>query len=97
MMGRMTAKAITGYLVLCMRFMTHGTIWDLAVYLVAERAGLLCMSAFIIGKVLAWSFMAGKTRLFYIIGKVQGKRLMGVGMAGKAILKFKMRHAFMAH
>ena len=97
MVGRMTAKAITGYLILSMRFMAHGTIGDLAVYLVAECTGLLCMGALVIGKVLTWSFMAGKARLFYIIGKVQCKRLMGVGMAGKAILQFKMRHTFMAH
>ena len=97
MMGRMATQTVTGNLLRSMGFMTLGAIGDLAVDLMAERTGLLGMGALKIGKVLTWSFMAGKARLFYIIGKMQGKRLMGVGMAGKAILQFKMRLAFVAH
>jgi hypothetical protein len=55
------------------------------------------MSALIIDEVLAGSFMASETRFFYVISKLQVKRLMGIGMAGKAVLQFKMGPAFMAH
>ena len=93
----MATKAVTRHLAFSMRFMTLGTIGDLAVYFMAERTGLLGMCAFIIGKVLARALMTGKTRLFYIIGKMQGKRLMGVGVAGKTVLQFKMGPALMTH
>ena len=97
MMGRMATQTVTGNLLRSMGFMTVGAIGDPAVDLMAERTGLLCMGALKIGKILTWSFMAGKARLFDIIGKIQGKRLMGIGMAGKAVLQFKVGLAFMAH
>ncbi len=93
----MASEAVRGHLALSMGFMTLGTIGDLAVYFMTERTGLLGMCAFIIGKVLARALMTGKARLFYIIGKMQGKRLMGVGVAGKTVLQFKMGPALMTH
>jgi hypothetical protein len=51
MVSRMAAKTVTDHLALGMGFMTLGTIGDLAVYLMAERTGLLCMSALIIDEV----------------------------------------------
>ena len=97
MMRRVTTQTVTCNLLRNMGFMTFGAIGDLAVYLMTERTGLLRMGALKIGKVLTWSFMAGKARLFYIIGKIQGKRLMGIGMAGKAVIQFKVGLTFMAH
>ena len=74
----MAAKTITGLLSLGMGLMTHGTVWNLAMHLMAERTGLLSMGTRIIGEILSRALMAGKTRLFYIIGKVQGQGFMRV-------------------
>ena len=97
MMGRMATQTIRGHLTLCMGFMTLETIRDLAVYFMAERTGLLRMGTLVIGEILTGAFVTGEARFFYVIGKMQGKWLMGIGMAGQAVLKFKMRSAFMAH
>ena len=43
MVGRMASQTIRGHLALGMGFMALETIRDLAVYLMAERTGLLCM------------------------------------------------------
>jgi hypothetical protein len=90
MMRRMAPEAVRGHLALSMGFMTLRTIGDLAVYLVAESTELLGMSAFKVSKVLTRAFMACKARFFYISGKVQGKRFMGIGVASKTVLQFKM-------
>jgi len=78
MMCRMAAEAVTGHLTLGMGLMAHGTVRDLAVNCMTEGAGLLSMSTFIIGEILSRSLMAGKTRLFNIVGKVQGQGFMRV-------------------
>lgn len=64
MMGRMTGQTVTGHLALSVGLMTRGTIGDLAVYIMAESTGLLCMGTCIVGKILSWFFMAGKAGLF---------------------------------
>lgn len=97
MMGRVTSQTVTGHLAFSVGLMTRGTIGDLAVYIMTERTGLLSMGTFIIDKILTRSFVAGKAGLFYIIGKVQGKGLMGIRMAGKAVLQFIMGFALVAH
>jgi len=74
----MAAKAVTGQLTFGMGFMALGTVGDLAVYFMTEGAGLLGMSAFIIGEILSRSLMAGKTWFFDIAGKVQGQGFMRV-------------------
>ena len=66
MMRRMAAKAVAGQLACGMGLMTLGTIRDLAVDLVTEGTGLLCMVTLIIGEILARSLMTGKAGLFYI-------------------------------
>ena len=81
MVGRMAPKTVAGHLALSMGFMTLGTIRNLSVYLMTEGTGLLGMGTFKINKILSRAFMAGKAGLFYIIAKIQGKRLMGVRMA----------------
>jgi len=96
MVGRMAAQAVRAHLALGMRFMALGTIRYLAVYLMAEGTELLRMGTLIIGKVLTGPFMAGKTGIFYIRGKIQGKWLMRIGMAAEAVVQFKMGLAFMA-
>jgi hypothetical protein len=78
-----------------MGFMTCGTVRNLAMHLVAEGAGLFCMSALVIGKILPRALMAGQTGLFYITGKAQGQGFMRVRVAGQAVFQFKMRPAFM--
>jgi hypothetical protein len=67
MVRRMATETITGQLSFGMGLMAHGTIRDLAVNLMAEGTGLLCVGTLIIGKILARSLMAGETRLFHII------------------------------
>ncbi|KPJ97364.1 MAG: hypothetical protein AMJ60_11550 [Desulfobacterales bacterium SG8_35] len=78
MMRRMTTKTITGQLTCGMGLMAHGTIRDLAVDLMAESTGLLCMGTLIIGKILARALMACEACLFNIIRQVQGQRFMRV-------------------
>ena len=78
MMGRMTAKAVTGDLAFGMGLVALGAVGYLTVDLVTEGTGLLGMGAFIVGKILAWAFMAGEARLFYIISQMQGQRLVRV-------------------
>ena len=53
-MGRVATQTVTGNLLCSMWFMTHKTIGDLAVYLMAERTGLFGMAALIIGKILGF-------------------------------------------
>ena len=93
----MAAKTVTDHLALGMGFMTLGTIGNLAVYLMTERTGLLCMGALIIDEVLTGSFMTGEARFFYVISKLQVKRLMGIGVAGKAVFQFKVGLSLMTH
>ena len=90
MMGRMAGQTVTGHLAFSMGLMAGGTIRNLAMYIMTESTGLLCMGTFIIGKILTRSFVAGKARIFYIIGKIEGKGLMGIGMTGKTVLQFIM-------
>jgi hypothetical protein len=97
MMSWMATKTVAGYLGRFMWLMTSGTIGDLAVHLMTEGTGLLGMCTLIGGKILPRSLMACKAWLFYVIGKIQGKGLMGIGMAGKAVLQFKMGPALMTH
>jgi hypothetical protein len=78
MVDRMASQTVTGRLTRSMGLMAHGTIGDLAVYFMAERTGQLCMGTFIIDKILARAFMAGKTGFLYVIGKMQGKRFVGI-------------------
>ena len=78
MMRRMAAKTVARHLPFSMRFMTLGTVRDLTVYFMAEGTGLLGMGTLIIDKILPRAFMARETRFFYIIGEIQGKRLMRV-------------------
>ncbi len=66
-------------------------------HLVTECTELLGMGAFIVGKVLSRAFMACKARLFYIIGKMQGKRFMGIGVAGKTVFQLEMGPTLVAH
>ena len=80
-----------------MGFMALGAVRDLAVYFVAERTGLFGMGGLVIGEVLARPLMAGETRFFYVIGKVQGQWFMGIGVTGQAVFQLEMRPAFMAH
>ena len=93
----MTGQTVTGHLAFSVGLMTGGTIGNLAMYIMTESTGLLCMGTFIISKILTRSFMAGKALIFYIIGKIEGKGLMGIGMAGKAVLQFIMGFALVAH
>ena len=93
----MAGQTDTGHLTFSVGLMAGGTIGDLAMYIMTESTGLLCMGTFIIGKILARSFVAGKALIFYIIGKIEGKGLMGIGMAGKAVLQFIMGFALVAH
>ena len=78
MMGRVTAKAVTGDLALGMGFMAIGAVRDLTVHFVAEGTGLLGMGAGVFFEILARALMAGETRPCYIIGKVQRQGLMGI-------------------
>jgi len=41
--------------------------------------------------------MTGETRLFDIIGQVQGQGFMRVGVTGQTVFQLKMRPAFVAH
>lgn len=86
----MATQTVTAHLALNMGFMTLGTFRNLAVHLMTEGTELFCMGTFIIGKILTRSFVAGKARIFYIIGKIEGKGLMGIGMTGKTVLQFIM-------
>ena len=70
MVRRMATKTITGHLVCGMGFMTFRTVRDPAMHVVTESAGLFSMSALVVDKILPRALMAGKTRLFYITGKV---------------------------
>ena len=79
-MSRMATKAITCNLSRNMWFMTLGTIRNLAMYFMTEGTGFFGMRGLVIGEILARSFMAGQTRFLDIIGKMQGQRLMGVGV-----------------
>ena len=78
MMRGLAAKTVARHLPFGMRFMTLGTVGDLAVDFMAEGTGLLGMGALIVDKILPRAFMARETWLFYIIGEIQGKRLMRV-------------------
>ena len=97
MMGRMATQTVTGHLFNSMRFVTTGTIGDLAMYLMAESTGLLGMGTLIIGKILAWFFMACKACLFYITSHIQGKRFVGIGMTAQAVFQLIMGFSLMAH
>jgi hypothetical protein len=66
-------------------------------YIVTECTGLLRMSTLIVGKIPTRAFMAGKARLFYVISKMKSKRFMWIGVAGKAVVQFKVRFAFVTH
>ena len=81
-MGLMAAQTVAGHLFFGVWFMAHGTIRYLAMDFMTESTRLLGMTAFIIGKILAWSFVAGETRLFYVIGQIQGQWFMWIGMTG---------------
>ena len=90
MMGRVAAQAVTDHLALDMRLVTRGAFGDLAVDLVAERTILLGMHAWVIGKVLTRTIMAGQTGVLDIGSKMQGQGLMGIGVAAETVLKFEM-------
>jgi len=93
--GRMAAQTIADNLALDMGLMTLGAFGNLAVNLVAERTILLGMLARVIGKILSRTFMACQAGILNIRGKMQGQRLMGVGMAAEAVFKFEMSLPFM--
>ena len=97
MVGRMASQTIGGHLTLGMGLMTIGTIRNLAMGLVAEGTRLLGMGAYIVGKILPRTLMTSKTSLLDIIGQVQGKGFMWIGMAGKAIFQFEVGLSLMTN
>ena len=90
MVGRVAAQAVAEYLTLGVRFMALGALWNLTVNIMAEGTGLLGMFALVVGEILSRTLMAGQTGILDIGGQMQGKGLMGIGVAGKAVLKFEM-------
>jgi hypothetical protein len=97
MVGRMAAETVTDYLSFCMGLMTIRTIRYLPVHIVTERTGLFSMRTFIVGEILSRSFMTGEAWFFYIIGKLKGKRFMGIGVAGEAVFQLEVGLSLMAH
>ena len=77
MMGRMTAEAVTGNLAFSMGLMAIRAIRNFAMHIMTESTGLLSMGTFIVGKILARAFMAGKTGLFYIHRQDAGQAVHG--------------------
>ena len=90
MVGRMACQAVAEDLPLGMRFMALGAFGDLAVDLVAEGAGLFGVLARVIGEILSRTLMAGQAGILDVGGQAQGQGFMGIGVAGKAVLKFEM-------
>lgn len=78
-----------------MGLMALGAFGDLTVNFVAECTILLGVFARVIGKILSRAFMACQAGILYIRSKMQGQRLMGVGMAAEAVFKFEMGLSFM--
>ena len=97
MVRGMAPETVTGYLAFNMRLVALGAVRNLAVDIMTEGAGLLCMGTFVISKILARTLMAGEAGFLDIIGKVQGQGFMGIGVAGQAVFKLKMRPSFMTH
>jgi hypothetical protein len=94
--GRVTAEAVACKLFSDMGLMAVGTVGDAAVDIVAEGAGLLGMSTFVPGKILARPLVAGETRPLDVTGKFQGQRFMGVGVTGEAVFQLKVRLTLVA-
>ena len=95
MVGRVAGQTIIHGLSLGMRFMALETLGNLAMSIMAEGTGLLGMRTGIIVEFLPLLFMTGQTGTGYIIGKIQIKWLMRVGVTGQAIFKLVVRFAFM--
>ena len=95
MVGRMAAQTIACNLTLDMGLMALSAFGDLTVNFVAECTILLGVFARVIGKILSRAFMACQAGILYIRSKMQGQRLMGVGMAAEAVFKFEMGLSFM--
>jgi hypothetical protein len=96
MMGRMAGKTIIHGLPLRMWLVALGAFGNLPVHAVTECAGLLGMSAGELLELLALFLVASKTGTCDIIGKHQSQRIMGIGMAGQAVLEFEMGFPGMA-
>lgn len=91
MVGLMTAETVNHGLAGGMGIMTLGTVWDLAMGLMAEVTGLLRMLARVLRKLLSLLLMTGQAGLNNIACKNNGQRVMGIGMACQTILQLKVR------
>ena len=93
---RMAAQAVGHGLAIGMWFVALEALGYLTMFFMAKGAGLLGVTAGKFFKLLALFLMTGQARRGYPVGKLQFKRVMGVGVATQAVGELKVRPALVA-